>query len=320
MAKLNLKARGRPIKTLPSVLTVGEFDSVLEVKELISEETGLDINRIRLSIPLADKQTAPAGKKAPELALKDNQKIGDFSPELVLVKDLGPQISWRLVYFIEYLCPLVINPIIFLFPKYIYGQSFTHTAEQTLVFGLVMLHFLKREFETLLVHKFSLATMPLKNLFRNSLYYGIFSGLNLAYFTYAPPSFAYSNNLFKKFLFGKILDTPEWAVPVLGGLWLFAELSNFYCHQTLANLRPAGSTKRFIPYGYGFNLVSCPNYFFETLGWVAVSLITQNWAAYIFTIVGTLQMFQWAVQRHKRYHREFKNYPKNRKIYFPFLL
>src|SRR5215472_3310845 len=43
----------------------------------------------------------------------------------------------------------------------------------------------------------------------------------------------------------------------------FAELSNFHTHLTLRALRPVGSRKRGIPFGYGFNLVTCPNYMFE---------------------------------------------------------
>lgn len=40
-------------------------------------------------------------------------------------------------------------------------------------------------------------------------------------------------------------------------------------HLNLRSLRPAGTRTRAIPKGYGFNLVSCPNYFFEMVSWVA---------------------------------------------------
>lgn len=46
----------------------------------------------------------------------------------------------------------------------------------------------------------------------------------------------------------------------------------------LRNLRPEGTTKRAIPKGYGFGLVSCPNYFFETLAWTAVTVMTGSYA------------------------------------------
>ena len=54
-------------------------------------------------------------------------------------------------------------------------------------------------------------------------------------------------------------------------------MSNLHTHLTLRNLRPAGSRKRSVPYGYGFNLVSCPNYFFETIGWAVISVMTNGY-------------------------------------------
>lgn len=49
-------------------------------------------------------------------------------------------------------------------------------------------------------------------------------------------------------------------------------------HITLRNLRPVGTKQRAIPYGYGFNLVSCPNYTFEIIGWTVMSIMTGSYA------------------------------------------
>ncbi|KAG5353309.1 hypothetical protein C0989_008294 [Termitomyces sp. Mn162] len=54
----------------------------------------------------------------------------------------------------------------------------------------------------------------------------------------------------------------------------FAELSNLHTHLTLRSLRPANSRVRAIPHGYGFSLISCPNYFFETLAWTVITVMT----------------------------------------------
>lgn len=52
------------------------------------------------------------------------------------------------------------------------------------------------------------------------------------------------------------------------------ELLNLNAHLVLRSLRPAGTTKRGIPYGFGFGLVSCPNYLFETLAWTTITVMT----------------------------------------------
>jgi very-long-chain enoyl-CoA reductase len=46
----------------------------------------------------------------------------------------------------------------------------------------------------------------------------------------------------------------------------------------------------------------------------------QLWAAYLFWGLGTSIMARWALKKHAKYKREFKDYPKNRKAIFPFIL
>ena len=46
--------------------------------------------------------------------------------------------------------------------------------------------------------------------------------------------------------------------------------------MTLRSLRSPGTRTRAIPYGYGFSLVSCPNYFFEILAWTVITTITNS--------------------------------------------
>ena len=121
----------------------------------------------------------------------------------------------------------------------------------------------------------------------------------------------------------------------------FAELSNLKTHLTLRNLRPAGTRQRAIPYGYGFNLVSCPNYFFEAISWGVIAVLSGSWAggscvllsvsaiavtnafdllAYGFLALSTYQMAIWADKKHRTYKKEFgKDYPRGRKAMFPFL-
>jgi very-long-chain enoyl-CoA reductase len=177
-----------------------------------------------------------------------------------------------------------------------------------------MIHFAKREFETLFIHRFSHDTMPFMNIFKNSAHYHLGSGLFLALAVYGPQYSAMS-----PYIRGTSRNDPVfiWSCTAI---WAFAEISNLITHITLRNLRPAGSRKRAIPQGYGFSLVSLPNYFFECLAWFAIALMTGSWTAYGFLIVATGQMYVWAAKKHAAYKKEFGNaYPKGRKAMFPFI-
>ncbi|KAF9580954.1 3-oxo-5a-steroid 4- dehydrogenase [Lunasporangiospora selenospora] len=255
-------------------------------------------DRQRLTV---DKVALDSGKTLASYNLKDGDSV--------TFKDLGPQLSWRTVFLVEYGGPLVVHPIFYYLPSLFYGKDFEHSWMQQVAFVMVMLHFLKREYETVFVHRFSHGTMPLRNLFKNSAHYHILSGFNLAYWVYGPWNAAGTDLATRSdaFVYGCI------------ALFAFAELSNLHTHFTLRNLRPPGTKIRKIPRGYGFDLVSCPNYFFETLAWSAISLLTLSWSAHLFLVVAVGQMYIWAIKKHKGYRKEFSDYPRGRKAMFPLI-
>lgn len=328
MVSIELKTKGRAkIRKLPEVIELSNSDNVQELVNKISLSTGLSVHRLRLTIPSSETAAATEKRKKKDTVLSVDSPINAYSGSLqsltVTVKDLGPQLGWRTVYLVEYLGPLLIHPIFYFAQQAIYGQTFDHSRVQQLAFLFAMLHFLKREFETAFIHKFSLATMPAFNIFKNSGHYWILSGFNLAYFIYSPPSYVEEGkSIVSRILFGRnIVPLGAIQLHLLTAFWLFAELSNFWTHLNLAALRSDGSKERKIPRGYGFNLVSFPNYYFEALGWFAYLLVTQNWSSLLFLLVGGGQMAVWAVQKHKRYRRDFGDkYPRNRKAMFPYVL
>jgi len=181
---------------------------------------------------------------------------------------------------------------------------------------LGLLHYLKREYETAYVHVFSRESMPFKRVMINSFHYWILYGLLNAIELYFFPS---GHTWDKNVIVG------------LCALWAIFEFLNYKCHKVLGDFRRVPKKKdekeyvnmskeRQIPYGYGFDLVSCANYFWEAMGWLVYSLLTRNYTAYIFTIFSIVQMAKWAQEKHKRYLKDFKEaYPKNRKAMFPFI-
>jgi len=231
------------------------------------------------------------------------------------VKDLGAQISWRTVFIVEYIGPLIIHPLVYYFPQFWYGHDVEYSELQKCVYILVIVHFFKRELETLFVHRFSHGTMPWFNIVKNSTHYHILSGVFLALDIYRSKFSATS-----PYIVNTIRNNEQF-LWICTGVWAFAEMSNLHTHLTLRSLRPEGTRKRSIPHGYGFNLVSCPNYFFEILGWAVIAVMTGSLAAILFTGVSAATMSVWALKKQGNYRKEFgKEYPRGRKAIIPFIL
>ncbi|KAJ0780444.1 putative oxidoreductase [Helianthus annuus] len=105
----------------------------------------------------------------------------------IVFKDLGPQVSYRTLFFFEYLGPLLLYPIFYYFPVYQYLGYQTKRVTypvQTYTYNWCLHHF-KRIVETFFVHRFSHATSPVSNVFRNCVYYWTFACF-IAYYVNHP--------------------------------------------------------------------------------------------------------------------------------------
>jgi very-long-chain enoyl-CoA reductase len=261
---------------------IAQQESVVSAKEILVKDLGM-----------------PSLSPSLNLQCQRNRANGSF---LVL----GLQLSWTTTFVIEYAGPIMVH---LLFPTllrpYLYNLSLPYlpyapsslpplSTSQLLAGAMIVLHFVKREYETLFIHRFSLATMPLFNIFKNSAHYWILSGAWLAYWIYAPGSYA-------------ALETPlTQKLDVIGlALYIFGEVSNFHTHITLSRLRSPGGTERGIPKGYGFGLVTCPNYLFEMVAWTGVLLVTRSSATLLFMVVAFVQMQLWAIKKEKALRNEF---------------
>ncbi len=263
-----------------------------------------------------DRQQWKAGQERKDKALKDDVtlesiRVGDGG--ILYFKDLGPQIGWTTVFLTEYAGPLLVYlPFFFRLP-FIYGQNANSPVADVVTIAAIcwVFHYAKRLLETIFVHRFSHATMPILNIFKNSGYYWGFAAF-VAYFVnhplYTPP------------MYGNI--------QIYAGLALFilCEIGNFSVHVTLRNLRPPGTKERRIPYpdsnpmSLMFYFVSCPNYTYEVGAWLGFTIMTQSLPALLFTLAGFGQMAQWALGKHRNYRKEFEKYPRNRKAIVPFVL
>jgi very-long-chain enoyl-CoA reductase len=260
-----------------------------------------------------ERQRLTLGIDKSGVVLENDKIVGTFDfKDGVFVKDLGPQIGYKTLFILEYLGPLVVYPLFYYRPSFIYGSGAdrapTHFAQDLALLSWSF-HYSKRILETIFVHRFSNDTMPIKNIFKNCGYYWGFAAL-VSYFVNKPQ---FVEPLHNHVLFG-------------AGLFFVSEIANFITHMQLRYLRPEGTRKRGIPRGFLFDLVSCPNYFMEILAWVGFSVMTQTWPSLLFTLVGSVQMWIWAKDKHRKYKKEFDGkegrelYPKGRKILIPYIL
>jgi len=220
-------------------------------------------------------------------------------------KDLGPQIAWRTVFMVEYFGPILLHSLFFFFPSLFYAEPVKKRhLIQNVAFVLVVIHYVKREFESVYVHHFSNGTMPAFNIFKNSFHYWMLGGAFIAYFLYHP---LYTPTKSDEFVY------------VCAAVFLIAEAGNLHAHIVLRNLRPPGTKVKGIPRGGMFELVTCANYTYEILAWFAFALFTQTLTGYLFLFVSTAQIAQWALKKHIAMRKEFGDKAPRRKILFPFV-
>lgn len=140
--------------------------------------------------------------------------------------------------------------------------------------GMIIGHYVKRELETIFVHRFSNDTMPIKNIFKNCTHYWILCGL--CSYQLLNPNYTAPFYLSFNFSIGLVV-----------AFCLF-EGCNLMCHITLRNLRKPGTKERGIPKYWGFSYVSCANYYWEMMTWITFSIFSCVLFAWIFSIVSTL--------------------------------
>jgi very-long-chain enoyl-CoA reductase len=284
---------------------VSIYTTIEEIKAMYAQSKHVDASRQCI-------RKEPRGK-----ALDDSVTLRSLEFDNIAklyFKDLGPQVGWKNVFLAEYTGPFIIYALFYFRPALIYGAAASSAPTHPYVHiacGAYLFHYAKRVAETLFIHRFSNATMPLGNLFKNCTYYWGFTCF-IAYFINHP--------LYTPALYG---DAQVYISLVA---YMLSQFGNYSIHVALRDLRPAGTKDRKIPmptsnpFTLMFNVVSCPNYTYEMCSWFWFTIMTQTVAPAVFTLLGTAQMTQWAVKKHKNYRREFKDYPRGRKAIIPFVV
>lgn len=148
-------------------------------------------------------------------------------------------------------------------------------------------HYFKRILETFFVHRFSHATSPVSNVYRNCSYYWTFAAF-IAYNVNHP-------------LYSPVSEL-QWKIGFIFGL--IFQFSNLYCHIILKQLRSSDGVGGYqIPQGFLFNFVTCANYTTEIYQWLGFNIATQTLTGYLFLSVGTYFMYNWAIGKHQRLNK-----------------
>lgn len=297
---LTVKSRSKTLRDttidLSQKLTL---DSVLDI--ISAKNQNINKNRLRLTYLKESKQVPISSGTL----FEDELNVEDAK---VFVKDLGPQVAWRLVFFIEYIGPILIHTLFYnlsqnsdIVNKYHSSSVRYNPFLNRLAYTLVMAHYCKREFETLFIHQFSQSTMPLFNIFKNSFHYWILNGaIAFGYFGYG--FILNDSSLFKAYHSVKLNN-----LRTLIALFALSEVWNFYVHVKLRLWGDAqkkrGNTSKRVPINEGlFTVLVAPNYTFEAWAWIWFTLIFKlNIFAVIFSTVSIVQMYLWAQKKNKKY-------------------
>lgn len=127
MPVLRIKVHDRKDALLAEVYE--EFTDKSTVLDLMKQilksdkfkKRNMDINRMRLTLN-DSKGIALSDKRALLITALNAAKVNLDEPIKLIFKDLGMQISWKLVFLVEYFGPILVSCLFMLFQKQIYGE------------------------------------------------------------------------------------------------------------------------------------------------------------------------------------------------------
>jgi steroid 5-alpha reductase family enzyme len=134
------------------------------------------------------------------------------------------------------------------------------------------------------------------------------------------------NGFINGYYFGTVSGgyTVEWLYDIrfILGIVLFITgmAVNIRYDNHLLALRNTNKKGYSIPRRGLFRLVSCPNFFGEILEWTGFAIMTWSPAALAFLVWTTVNLVPRALDHHKWYRANFKDYPAERKAVIPYIL
>ncbi len=177
-----------------------------------------------------------------------------------------------------------------------------------ILFALWIVHYVNRT----LIYPFRIKSTPKKMpvfIVVSAIGFNLMNaGLNGYYLAEAAAPETYSQ---------KWLTSPYF---IIGGiLFITGMLINLKSDNILIHLRGKGETGYKVPQGFLFKYISSPNLFGEIIEWSGFAVMAWNLPALTFMVWTLANLVPRAKNHHDWYKRNFPDYPKERKIVFPFL-
>ena len=179
-------------------------------------------------------------------------------------------------------------------------KSYASSERGNLAALMMAIHFGKRTFETLAIHKYS-GTMPLISSLNISIVYTVATAI-VCY--YGESVGGDVEGLGKRFGFS---------------LFFLGLVGNLYHHWLLASLRKSGEKRYKIPRGGLFEYVAAPHYLFELIGWLGVVILVDHFCVFLLFFGMMAYLVDRARAQTAFNVKKIDGYPKSRGHILPFL-
>ncbi|PON82542.1 3-oxo-5-alpha-steroid 4-dehydrogenase, C-terminal [Trema orientale] len=184
----------------------------------------------------------------------------------------------------------------------LFPQESYNDIRMLLLNSALALHFFKRIFEVLFVHKYS------GNMVLNT---AIIIGIS---YLSSTASLIYAQHL------SQGLAEPPIDLKYIGFVLFLIGLSgNFYHHYLLSLLREKGEKKYKIPKGGLFGLVICPHYLFEIIEFLGFSFISQTFHSFSIAIGTMFYLVGRSCATRQWYLSKFEDFPQDVKALIPYV-
>ncbi|CAI0442343.1 unnamed protein product [Linum tenue] len=235
--------------------------------------------------------------------LKYSKFAGSSSSSSKSSSSLPSRIGMLVLYFPAFLA--AIASLLFLHGG---GGAPPPSSRLLLVESALAVHFLKRLLETLFLHKYS-GTMAVESAIPISLSYFSITAITI-----------YAQRLTEATIPEPAVDLKLYGV----ALFVVGIAGNFYHHYLLSKLRSDrgenSKNKEYkIPKGGMFELVICPHYLFEIIGFYGIALVSQTLYAFCVAVGTTLYLMGRSKVTREWYLSKFDDFPAHVKALIPFV-